>query len=322
MPPKAQTKLPFGKSTPASTPASSFSSTTNLYDSESENQADISTNDTNTPDTSEAFKPLEKRRNKKSLRSSFVFKWMRDTDDMQHLYYNNKGKEEWRCRFCLTNYQISGGTGTIRTHLESHGIKEDSTSETRVKNVQIAIEQAIESAAEHPQKRRKLNDTNGGERPLDGDVLEVLYVKFIAACNMPLRLVECPEFRALLSYLNTDINSWLPNAHKTVRTWVTRQFEIEKGKIKIRLQNAKTVIHLSLDIWTSPSNKPIFGIIAHYISENGALEQVVLAMKEIEGNHKGENLAPVLMEVIRDWGIARKLGYIVIDNASNNDTMV
>jgi hypothetical protein len=157
---------------------------------------------------------------------------------------------------------------------------------------------------------------------LDGDVLEVLYVKFIAACNMPLRLVECPEFRALLSYLNTDINSWLPNAYKTVRTWVTRQFEIEKGKIKIRIQNAKTVIHLSLDIWTSPSNKPIFGIIAHYISENGALEQVVLAMKEIEGNHKGENLAPVLMEVIRDWGIARKLGYIVIDNASNNDTMV
>ncbi len=78
------------------------------------------------------------------------------------------------------------------------------------------------------------------------------------------------------------------------------QFEIEKGKIKICLQNAKTVIYLSLDIWTSPSNKPIFGIIAHYISENGALEQVVLVMKEIEGNHKGENLAPVLIEVIRD----------------------
>jgi len=139
---------------------------------------------------------------------------------------------------------------------------------------------------------------------------------------MPLRLVECPEFRALLSYLNSNVDQWLPIAHKTVRTWVIRQFEIEKGKIKIRLQNSKTKIHLSLDIWTSPSNKPIFGIITHYISDTGVLEQVVLAMKEIEGNHSGLNLAPVLMDVIRDWGIALKLGYMVMDNASNNDTMI
>jgi hypothetical protein len=52
------------------------------------------------------------------------------------------------------------------------------------------------------------------------------------------------------------------------------------------------------------------------------LEQVVLAIKEIEGNHKGENLAPVLIEVIRDWEIAQKLGYMVMDNASNNDTIM
>jgi hypothetical protein len=45
-------------------------------------------------------------------------------------------------------------------------------------------------------------------------------------------------------------------------------------------------------------------------------------MKEIEGNYSGLNLVPVLMDVIRDWGIALKLGYIVMDNASNNDTMI
>jgi hypothetical protein len=28
------------------------------------------------------------------------------------------------------------------------------------------------------------------------------------------------------------------------------------------------------------------------------------------------------MEVIRDWEIAYKLGYLVMDNASNNDTMM
>jgi hypothetical protein len=79
-----------------------------------------------------------------------------------------------------------------------------------------------------------------------------------------------------------------------------RQFEIEKEKIKVHLQNAKTKIHLSLDIWTSPNNKPILGIVAHYISDSGVLEQVVLAMKEIKGNHKGENIALVVMGGIKD----------------------
>jgi hypothetical protein len=45
-------------------------------------------------------------------------------------------------------------------------------------------------------------------------------------------------------------------------------------------------------------------------------------VKEIEGNHQGENLAPLVMEVIKDWEIAEKLGYFVMDNASNNDTMM
>jgi hypothetical protein len=103
-----------------------------------------------------------------------------------------------------------------------------------------------------------------------------------------------------LTYLNEDIDRWLPSRHETVRTWVIQQFEIEKGRIRIRLQNSKTKIHLSLDIWTSPNNKPILGVVAHYISESGALEHVVLAMKEIEGSHIGENLAPVVIEVIKD----------------------
>ncbi len=45
-------------------------------------------------------------------------------------------------------------------------------------------------------------------------------------------------------------------------------------------------------------------------------------MKEIEGNYKGENLVLVLMEVIRDWEIIPKLGYMVIDNMLNNDIMI
>ncbi|KAK9327378.1 hypothetical protein V1520DRAFT_349012 [Lipomyces starkeyi] len=35
-------------------------------------------------------------------------------------------------------------------------------------------------------------------------------------------MVTLPEFRALLHYLNTDIDNWLPNSIPTIRTWKLR----------------------------------------------------------------------------------------------------
>jgi hypothetical protein len=45
-------------------------------------------------------------------------------------------------------------------------------------------------------------------------------------------------------------------------------------------------------------------------------------MKEIQGSHDGENVAPIVEEVLEEWGIISTLGYLQMDNASNNDTMI
>ena len=122
------------------------------------------------------------------------------------MFLNSKGKEEWRCKFYMANYKISRGTGTISDYLKTHDITKDSEENTRAKNVQINIIKAMELVQENPQKRRKLNSSNRGSLPLDRDTIKVLYIKFISACNLLLRLVKCPEFRAFLYYLNEDIN--------------------------------------------------------------------------------------------------------------------
>ena len=313
MPPKRQAQLPFGNHS---------SSTFPVADLEADSQPIPSNSTLSTSSDSESFAPLPKKETKRNLRTSWVYGWMRDRVENYHVFLNTQGKEEWRCQFCMANCKISGGTGTISDHLKTHGITRDSQKNTRAKNIQIDITTALESAEANPQKRRKLVDSEAGVLPLNGDVIEVLYVKFISACNLPLRMVVCPEFRAFLHYLNEDIDRWLPTSHNTIREWVLRQFKVEKERIKATLQNSKIKIHLSCDIWTSSSNKPILGVVAHYISNPGALESAILAMKEIEGDHKGKNLAPVIMEVINDWKLASKLGYIVMDNAPNNDTMM
>ncbi len=46
------------------------------------------------------------------------------------------------------------------------------------------------------------------------------------------------------------------------------------------------------------------------------------AMREVSGSYTGTHLAEVVLEVIKDWGIQNNLGYFMIDNADNNDTMM
>ena len=45
-------------------------------------------------------------------------------------------------------------------------------------------------------------------------------------------------------------------------------------------------------------------------------------MKKVEGQHIGENLAAVLLDIIRDYRIQNRLGYFMGNNVSNNDTML
>jgi hypothetical protein len=210
----------------------------------------------------------------------------------------------------------------IQRHLlEKHKKTEKSSREDTSAKRQRSIEQALKLSQNQSFKRRKLNTSSDGQS-LDGSHLEVLYIKFLTACHLPLRLVQCPEFRDLLSYINSDIDTWLPTSHMTITHWVLRQFDFIKEQIKARLHNALTDIHISCDLWTSPNCLPILGFIGHYISEDSQLESPTLALVEIKGEHSGENLARYLQEVVEDWGLSSKLGYIQMDNASNNDTMM
>jgi hypothetical protein len=47
-----------------------------------------------------------------------------------------------------------------------------------------------------------------------------------------------------------------------------------------------------------------------------------LAIKEVEKEHSGENIAKYLLDVIKDYEIEKNLGYIVMDNALDNNTMM
>ena len=47
-----------------------------------------------------------------------------------------------------------------------------------------------------------------------------------------------------------------------------------------------------------------------------------MAIKEVDGEHSGKNQAKYVLEVLEEYKIEDKLGYLIIDNANNNDTLI
>ena len=81
-------------------------------------------------------------------------------------------------------------------------------------------------------------------------------------------------------------------------------------------------LHITTDLWTSGNDLALLGAIAHFVNSEGDLEEVLIALKEVEGAHTGENLSKYILAAINDFDITPQLGYFQMDNASNNDTMI
>lgn len=144
----------------------------------------------------------------------------------------------------------------------------------------------------------------------------------ITECNLPLSLVESPSFRNVLIYLNRQVEPWLPEDHHTIQNWISRQFDFQKIQVKKHLQRALSCIHITTDLWTSGNDLALLGAIAHFVNSEGDLEEILIALKEVDGAHTGENLSKYILAAINDFDITPQLGYFQMDNASNNDTMI
>ena len=90
------------------------------------------------------------------------------------------------------------------------------------------------------------------------------------------------------------------------------------------IEAASSKIHISFDGWTTKGGKRGFlGIVAHFATVDGDIVDLPIDLPQLTGAHTGERLAKVVTLTLTNYGITpAKLGYFVLDNASNNDTAV
>jgi len=86
------------------------------------------------------------------------------------------------------------------------------------------------------------------------------------------------------------------------------------------LHSARSKIHLSFDLWSSPNALSLCGVVAHYLTADLQSRAILIGLERVKGAHSGENIAEAILRIIIEFGIAEKVGYFQGDNVGKNDT--
>ena len=121
--------------------------------------------------------------------------------------------------------------------------------------------------------------------------------------------------------LNPKLKDFVTTTHSQVKNKIKKAYKIHKDTVQKKLQSALTSIHLSVDIWTSPNKHLLLGVTGDFIDciEEKHLK-TLLGLRPVAG-HSGDDQFDVLLPLLQDYDIVRKLGAIVGDNSGTNDTL-
>jgi hypothetical protein len=125
--------------------------------------------------------------------------------------------------------------------------------------------------------------------------------------------------KQLLIYRNPIIEGALPQSYSTTRSWIMQGFKQAKAAVRRSMATSKSRITLSFDGWKSGNELDLLGVVAHYIDEQYQVKNVLLALRNTYGSHKGVEIHHHLLAVCREFKIGNRLAFFMADNASNND---
>jgi hypothetical protein len=85
------------------------------------------------------------------------------------------------------------------------------------------------------------------------------------------------------------------------------------------LEAAPGLIHVAFDGWRSNNWHALYGIIFYFLNTSGRPKKLILDLPELAKCHSGENITAHVIEVLKSYGIAGKVGYFILNNTSSND---
>jgi hAT family C-terminal dimerisation region len=229
-----------------------------------------------------------------------------------------RNRKYWKCWHCSDIHPSSTSTNVFNKHLLTAHRMSAGGHQLPQSTIQARLNQSTPT----PMDSRAYHQGGLTTRVFSDKIFDAL-IYLLVLCHLAFSIVEHPAFQTFVRACNPIVADLIPTAGNTMRCWILTRFQKRKTQLKEELcKSMSGLIHFSFDLWTSPNYRSLLGIVAHYIDSNGRNRSTLLAIRELRGVHSGENQAEIVMEIIMEYNLEKKIGYFVLDNASNNDTCV
>uniref|UniRef100_A0A0D2YEW7 HAT C-terminal dimerisation domain-containing protein n=1 Tax=Fusarium oxysporum (strain Fo5176) TaxID=660025 RepID=A0A0D2YEW7_FUSOF len=219
----------------------------------------------------------------------------------------------WACRLCDAKGQpeffAAAATSSAADHLrKSHRIFESS---------QAADPDLSTDESERPKRRRLQYSAVPRARV---KMIRELSLGLLINTNVPFSFFSDTFFQQLAWQLDPHLADQIPWSRQSMGRLLDDTYMSKKDEIKQELSDALTKIHLGFDLWTSPNRHAVMAVTAHFLDRQGKHQSRLLALRRQLGCHSGESLAVTLGQVVREWKIEDRVGTVISDNASSNDS--
>ena len=147
-------------------------------------------------------------------------------------------------------------------------------------------------------------------------------LRAIAVLHLPFSIVENDKFKDLMLYLSPNLrgNDTLPKSSNTIKILLLQMFIIFKVMLIALLLKSRVKVYISFNLWTSPNGYFMLGIVCYFINLSFKAYTILFSLNALYRLHSSENIATLLVQIIKDYYLQNRLGFCILDNASNNDT--
>ena len=133
---------------------------------------------------------------------------------------------------------------------------------------------------------------------------------------MPFQFVEYDGIKKCFGYLHPDFKAVTRN---TIKADVLKMYKKEKEKLRSELGEVSGRISLTSDCWTSITTDGYISLTAHFVDKFWCVQKRILNFCFMAPPHTGIHFSSHVFNLLKEWGIQKKIFSLTLDNASNND---
>ena len=144
---------------------------------------------------------------------------------------------------------------------------------------------------------------------------------FVCGAKVSFDAITSPEFQRLVLCLNPSIGDDLIVSRSTLIAHFTNIYNFYRPELEAKIQNAKSLVHISPDVWTSPDQEKSFiAVHAQWVDENYAVRNMLIGLSECPWGYSGPYQASYIVEMIKQFSLSSKVGYFTGDIAGSSAT--